>query len=355
MRVRVWVSACAAVAMLATPALADVKAGVDAWTKGDYRRAIEEWRGPAVKGDADAQFNLGQAYKLGRGVPVDLPVAEGWYRKAALQGHIQAEDNYGLALFQNNKRADALPWLEKAAARGEPRAQYVLGTMLFNGDGVEKDWVRAYALTVRASQAGLPQAGQSLAQMDRYLSAADRQRGSELARVMETDAGRPAMPVEVAGAEPPPPPPSSRRDRPARQTAPVRTAELPPSAAQPGTSYDVPGRAPPPAPAPAPVRAPAAAPVRAVPARQAAAPKPAPAAGAGWRVQLGAFRDRANAESLWQRAHARVSGLRSLQPIMVRAGAVTKLQAGPVATAAQAANVCRQVKASGADCLTVAP
>ena len=67
--------------MIAVPALAasmpgDVKAGVDAWSRGEYKKAVEEWRGPAVAGDADAQFNLGQAYKLGRGVPVDLAMAE---------------------------------------------------------------------------------------------------------------------------------------------------------------------------------------------------------------------------------------------------------------------------------------
>ena len=53
---------------VAAPALADVKAGVDAWARGDYAAAVKEWRGPATAGDADAQFNLAQAYRLGRGV-----------------------------------------------------------------------------------------------------------------------------------------------------------------------------------------------------------------------------------------------------------------------------------------------
>lgn len=342
MGVKLWrMVVLAAMTGAALPALADVKAGVDAWSKGDYRRAIEEWRGPAVKGDPDAQFNLGQAYKLGRGVPVDLPVAEGWYRKAALQGHEQAEDNYGLALFQNGKRAEALPWLEKASARGEARAQYVLGTMLFNGDGAAKDWVRAYALTVRASQAGLPQAGQSLAQMDRYIPAADRQRGAELARTMDADAGRPVVPTTDVAAAAPPPSPSRQPGR-----DPIRTADLPPSGAQPGASYGVPGRDTPP-PSPPSVRAPRPIPV--------AAPAPAPTVRAGWRIQLGAFRDRGNAEALWERLRGRVAALRPLQPVMVSAGTVTKLQAGSVGSAAQAASVCRQVKAAGTDCLTVAP
>lgn len=98
---------------LATPAGAQsVKAGVDAWGRGDYDGAVAQWRGPAVAGDADAQFNLGQAYKLGRGVPVDPALAESWFRKAALQGHYQAQDNYGLALFQSGRKAEAAPWLE---------------------------------------------------------------------------------------------------------------------------------------------------------------------------------------------------------------------------------------------------
>lgn len=337
MRAKLWHTVMVgALATAGMPALADVKAGVDAWSKGDYRRAIEEWRGPAVKGDPDAQFNLGQAYKLGRGVPADLPVAEGWYRKAALQGHEQAEDNYGLALFQNGKRAEALPWLEKASMRGEARAQYVLGTMLFNGDGAPKDWVRAYALTLRASQAGLPQAGQSLAQMDRYIPAADRQRGAELARTMDADVRRPTMPPVEAVAAPPPPPPSRRVDR-----DPVRSTNLPPSSAQPGANYAVPGSDSTPA-----VRA---------PQRSAAVPARAPTIGAGWRIQLGAFRDRGNAEALWERLRGRVAALRPLQPVMVSAGAVTKLQAGSLASAAQAASACRQVKATGTGCLTVAP
>src|SRR3546814_20263605 len=68
--------------MLAAPALADVKDGVDAWQAGNYQAAVAEWRPLAIAGDADAQFNLGQASKLGRGVPTDLAQAEAWYSRA---------------------------------------------------------------------------------------------------------------------------------------------------------------------------------------------------------------------------------------------------------------------------------
>jgi hypothetical protein len=200
---------------------ADVKAGVDAWAMGDFPRAVGVWRPLAVAGDPDAQFNLAQAYKLGRGVPLDLTLAESWFRKAAMQGHLQAEDNYGLALFQAGKKTDALPWLEKSAARGEPRTQLVLGTMLFNGDGVTRDYPRAYALTSRASASGLQSASQTLTQMDQYIPPADSEKGTALAQhyALRTQASPVSSGATVANATVPAPRPS----------APSRPAKLPAS------------------------------------------------------------------------------------------------------------------------------
>jgi len=320
-----------ALGSLAAPAMADVKAGVDAWQRGEYAAAIKEWRPAAIAGDADAQFNLAQAYKLGRGVPIDLNQAESWYQKAAQQGHVQAQDNYGLVLFQNGNRKEALPWIEKSADRGEPRAQYVLGTALFNGDLTGKDWVRAYALMTRASSAGLPQASSTLAQMDQYIPLDQRQKGTTLARDLELKAAKPQMSA-------------------------IASADLPPSrsAAQgPGTSYSPPGAIRP-TPAAPPASRPAAAtpPTRlALPA--ARTPAPVQARTGAWRIQLGAFSEQGRAKALWASLERSVSGLGGLQPFMVKAGPITKLQAGPFATKAQADNQCVAVKRSGQACLAV--
>lgn len=321
MKHMIWAAAAAVCAMLVgAPALAqaDVKAGVEAWQRGDYRAAVAQWRGPAVAGDADAQFNMGQAYKFGRGVPADLAQAEEWYRKAALQDHPQAEENYGLALFENGKRLQAAEWLEKAAARGAPRAQYVLGTMLFNGDAVTKDWVRAYALIVRASAQGLPQAATSQAQMDGYISLADRQKGLELARVYERDAGRPS----IAAAQPPRgnPPPAT-----------VGRAQLPPS-----TAYQ------PRDPIPAPTQG---TDVRAAPPIVRPAPKPTPKVVAAaairdgdWKLQLGAFGEPGNAQKLWSQVSGRFPGRKVSY---VKSGRLTKVLVGPFASSAEAGAACR--------------
>ncbi|HEX8485642.1 SPOR domain-containing protein [Sphingomonas sp.] len=318
--------------LVALPAGADVKAGVDAWAKGDFNRAVEEWRGPAVAGDADAQFNMAQAYKLGRGVPVDPALAESWFRKAAMQGHVQAEDNYGLALFQSDKKAEAVPWLEKSAARFEPRAQLVLGTMLFNGDGVKRDYPRAYALMARASAAGLQSASATLAQMDQYITPADRERGVTLARQYEPQS-RAVVPSRASGRE-------SMRVAQASE----RATERPVPRVEAGTK---------------PVRTTALATTR--PARDMVAPPPPKrplatpivAAAAGkWRVQLGAFRDRANAESLWKQVAGR---LRGVSPSYVQGGGVTRLQAGSYVSRAAAETACGSAKAAGAACVVLAP
>ena len=343
--------AAVAMAMASTPARADVKSGVDAWSRGEYKKAVENWRPMAIAGDADAQFNLAQAYKLGRGVPVDLGLAEEWYRKAAVRGHTQAEDAYGLTLFQNNKRDEAVRWLERSAGRAEPRAQLVLGTMFFNGDAVKKDWVRAYALVCRAAASGLPQGGQTQGQMDQYIPADIRQKGIALAREYEAAAERPQTMPDVASQSP----------------AGMRSTDLPASAYAEGNEVRPTPVAPPVA-TKAPVKTPPAKPIKAPPASMAAAPAspapsspapaiPRPVAGKGWRVQFGAFRDEGNARGLWQQLTARVGGLGALQPAFAKSGALTKLQAGPLASSADAAQLCRAVSAKvpGTPCVAVAP
>ena len=171
-------------ALIAAPASADVRAGVEAYQRGDYARALAEWRPLADKGDADAQFNLAQAYRLGRGVPASLPTAIDLYRKAATQNHVEAGGLLGLTLFQNGKRAEALPWLDKAAQGGDAAAQYLYGTSLFNGDLVKADPVRAYALMTQAAAQGFTHARSALAEMDKHTPLEQRQQGVAMARAV---------------------------------------------------------------------------------------------------------------------------------------------------------------------------
>ncbi len=366
---RLGIVAALAVALVGAPVLAagpagNVKAGVDAWTRGDYPAAIEQWRGPAENGDADAQFNLAQAYKLGKGVPADLKLAENLYAKAARAGHLQAADNYGLLLFQTGRRADALAWIVRSAERGEPRAQYVVGTAHFNGDLVPKDRIRAYALMSRAAAAGLEQARESLAAMNEAIPLAERQQAVALAAQLEEQAqalrGTQFAAADL-GDQPPPPqrrvigqqrvtgsgPPAA----PAKAAPPLPKPILRPEPVTAGADFAGPVMLEKPASLPAKVTPPAAQ-VAARPARVFKAPALTAAAPGSWRVQLGAFLVAGNAEAQWAKLKNRPP-LAGVERFLVPAGGLTRLQAGPFASKTAADAACAAL--AGQACIPVRP
>ena len=105
----------------AAPASAQtVREGITAWQKGEFGAAVETWKPLAAAGNADAAFNLGQAYRLGKGVPIDLARAQSLFEQAARKGHIDAATNLGIMLFQSNNRTGAMRWLRQAAEGSEP-------------------------------------------------------------------------------------------------------------------------------------------------------------------------------------------------------------------------------------------
>ena len=361
---RLVIAALLLAAICGAPALADVKAGVDAWSRGNYAAAVNEWEGPATAGDPDAMFNLAQAYRLGRGVPQDVARAEELYRKAAAAGHLQASDTFGLLLFQDGRREQALPYVEDAARRGDPRAQYLLGVAHFNGDIVSRDWVRAYALVSLANAQGLPQAAAAVREMDGHIPLDQRQKAAALAMELQRDAdaarGRELAAAEL-GAEvaeaSPPPQETPRVPRPIPSTAvspsvaaaraaveEALQATGTESPADAGATFARSSQATPRAIASAAPSRPQTPPVSQPPAA-------APSAESGpWRVQLGAFSVRGNADRLWSRLRER-SEIAGKQRLMVAAGGVTKLQAGGYASRATADAACRSLKAAGQDCL----
>jgi uncharacterized protein len=283
----------AAALVLASPAALSaqsVKAGIEAWQRADYADAVAIWRPLAEKGDADAAFNLGQAYRLGRGVPTNLATAKTWFERSAEKGHVDAQTTLGLLLFQNGDQAEGLRWLKNAAEKGEPRALLVYGTALVNGDGLTQDPVLGYAYVSRAAAQGLAPAKETLKQLDQILSLDDRRKGVAVARAKAKAS----------------PPPKSKRERPAQVAAAAKPKPPPKVAEQ-------------------------------------------PAATGAWRIQLGAFSQRGSAEALYQRLSGK-GALAGRQPFYVAAGAVTRLQVGPFQSKAAATAACRAV---GQSCFPV--
>lgn len=367
----------ATVAMLAftVPAHADVKSGVDAWSRGDYAQAVAEWEGPAAAGDPDALFNMGQAYRLGLGVAENKTAAEQYYARAAGAGHVRAADIYGLMLFQSGRTAQAMPYIEEAAERGDPRSQYLLGVAHFNGDIVPKDWVRAYALVLQANDQRLPQAAEALSQMEEYIPADQRQRGRSLAQQMQAHAAG-LREAELAGfdlagvgGEASAPVAAPAQAGSGRVPQPISSVEVPPSLAEAydavrqareatgtedprsaGADYARPAVAAAPAAQKVAIPAPAAtSPVPAASSRPAVA-TPAVASGGTWKIQLGAFGVSGNAEKLWAQLSKRPE-LAGKGRQFVASGKLTRLLATGFASRAEAAAACDRLKASGQGCI----
>jgi len=332
--------------LLAAPVLANVDAGVAKWRAGDWSGAVAEWVTPAARGDADALFNMGQAYRLGRGVPQEPKTAIDYYRRAADKGHVAATANLGITLWQQGRKIEALTQLRTAADRGDLRAAYVLGVATFEGDVAPRSPALGYAYVVRAREGGLTLASGQAARMAARMTADDRARGEAAAQALA--AGRP---VAVVVAEI-----SSPAQGPA--DAPIAMAEVTEDSAED---------------APAEVRQEAAAKAdRAQSAngeaktaetksgeaktgqtetREKAARKADTAVAEGWKVQLGAYANERAARTAWATLVSQSATLlKGRKPVYNPRGGLVRLQVGPFEERPEAAELCAKLAAAGRPC-----
>ncbi|MEO0410933.1 MAG: SPOR domain-containing protein [Pseudomonadota bacterium] len=195
---------------LITPASADVQSGVVKYEGGDFSGAIQEWLPLASENDPNALFNLGQVYRLGRGVGKDMDAARNYYERAARLGHVSAQGNLGTLYFFAEDRAikdeeKAVSWWQEAATNGDARSQYMLGVLHFNGDVVDRNWTRAYAWMSLAASSGLPEASQAETSMLKHMTAAQVADAREISLTLVNPAGAfpNSMPVQFAKSNAP--------------------------------------------------------------------------------------------------------------------------------------------------------
>ena len=107
-------------------AYADSNDALDAYNKGDYKSAVNEWSSLADQGNATAQFNLALMYEDGKGVLKDYKQAVKWYRRAADQGHAIAQNNLGWMYAYGNgvlkSMTQAKYWIQKAYEGDDKKA-----------------------------------------------------------------------------------------------------------------------------------------------------------------------------------------------------------------------------------------
>jgi len=156
----------------------DFGKGAAAYRSGDYATVLREWKPLAEQGNADAQYNQGLMYALGRGVPQDDKTAVKWYRLAADQGDADAQkklkeikillslspkEQRNLASLEARKGnyKKALNFLEQASGNGDHIASWKLagnyrGTL--QGWGIKKDLRKARYYEKLAAEQGSPSA-----------------------------------------------------------------------------------------------------------------------------------------------------------------------------------------------------
>lgn len=116
--------------------LTDMEVAQDAYSKGDYPKALDHFRAAAVAGDADAMYYTGVMYAEAQGVAkANMP--------------------------------EAIRWYEKAATRDQPKALSTMGRLYVTGYGVERDPKKALEMFERAVKATPPGEEQNQAEEQR--------------------------------------------------------------------------------------------------------------------------------------------------------------------------------------------
>jgi TPR repeat protein len=137
----------------------DLKAGRDAYASGDYARALSAFLKASEDGNIVANWYLGHMYQLGKGVPVDAPIAYSYFSRVAdnfdpeeqdpsrlritVDAQLRVADYRRLGIpaahLKANPQAAARTYLQMATNYGHPRAFYALGVMSIEGNGMRKN------------------------------------------------------------------------------------------------------------------------------------------------------------------------------------------------------------------------
>ncbi len=137
-----------AILTFALPAAAADKA-TEAFQRGDFVTAFQEWLPMAEAGDAEAQYHIGEMYLAAQGVEIDMDKAAHWLALSAEQGYAPA--------------------------------QIDLGVLYFNGQGVPQNYVQAYKWFVIALELGSKTAKQRRDVSSRRMTPGEVRMGKDLA------------------------------------------------------------------------------------------------------------------------------------------------------------------------------
>jgi len=130
----------------------------------DYAEAAEWYQKAAEIGNPNAQYKLGRMYQGygGEGIHTDIKKAFKWYHIAAKRGLAEAQDYLGLMYYSGigvpKDYAEAAKWFRKAAEQGNVNSQFYLGAIYGYGQGVPQDYTEAAEWYRKAAEQGVAEA-----------------------------------------------------------------------------------------------------------------------------------------------------------------------------------------------------
>ena len=181
-------------AMGRAPARRRLRRAEAAYAARRFHRALLHWRAADAADIPEGAFRIGQLYARGEGVQRNLPEAACWLRRAADQGHAEAQLRLAQILLngarggpvarwrdsaaerdaratRGNEAAlfpqglevaanveEALGWLEAAETAGSIEAEGLLGAMRLDGAAGIRDVAEGLRRLTRAAEAGVAQA-----------------------------------------------------------------------------------------------------------------------------------------------------------------------------------------------------
>jgi len=136
----------------------------------DEKKKFYWYAKAAEQGHVQAQTLIGGAYVVGvveADIPKDLEKAKYWYTKAAEQGNVKAQTILGEFYDLIGDTINAMHWYAKAAEQGDVNAQFNLGHGYSNGEGVPKDLQKAVYWYTEAAKQGNGKAKYNLHILDK--------------------------------------------------------------------------------------------------------------------------------------------------------------------------------------------
>jgi TPR repeat protein len=172
------------------------------WYRRNNAEAVEWYRKAADQGHAEAQCNLGILLWNGDGVARDRLDAIKWFRKAAAQGSANAQFSLGVAYVTGDAVAKdhvaAARLFLHAAEQGHDMAQYNLSVLYGKGEGVEKDCVEAYKWATLAARQNAGGAHAQALELASGMTGEQLQEGLNRAKLFESKSNAIAAPDEAS-------------------------------------------------------------------------------------------------------------------------------------------------------------